>query len=123
MKERSSLIFSKKPRTGTNGGELIRWRCLRKWKTSKFRFYRHGMPCQIYEFDGEDEQNKSTINVFMVQHQQMGSTGESLRPPDTDKRRYLHQEKLLKKPSTTRLKRIKGTKTGRTITILTTLAE
>eukprot|EP00972_Heterocapsa_arctica_P034838 5128935-Heterocapsa_arctica.AAC.1 len=30
----------------------------------KIQVYSHGMPCYIYEFDGEDEQHKSTISVL-----------------------------------------------------------
>eukprot|EP00972_Heterocapsa_arctica_P056950 8403859-Heterocapsa_arctica.AAC.1 len=32
-----------------------------KMENIKIEVYSHGMPCQIYEFKGEDEQNKSTI--------------------------------------------------------------
>eukprot|EP00972_Heterocapsa_arctica_P091029 13431109-Heterocapsa_arctica.AAC.1 len=30
----------------------------------KIQVFSHGMPCQTYEFQGEDENNKSTINVL-----------------------------------------------------------
>eukprot|EP00972_Heterocapsa_arctica_P105076 15482007-Heterocapsa_arctica.AAC.1 len=35
-----------------------------KMENIKIEVYSNGIPCQTYEFDGEDEQNKNTISVL-----------------------------------------------------------
>eukprot|EP00972_Heterocapsa_arctica_P020628 3041499-Heterocapsa_arctica.AAC.1 len=35
-----------------------------KMENIKIEVYSHGMPCQIYDFQGDDEINKNTISVL-----------------------------------------------------------
>eukprot|EP00972_Heterocapsa_arctica_P055781 8227973-Heterocapsa_arctica.AAC.1 len=61
--EKSSSIYYKRLRTRQWGG-ANQMAIFPKMENIKIQVYSHGMPCQTYEFQGEDENNKSTINAL-----------------------------------------------------------
>eukprot|EP00972_Heterocapsa_arctica_P098458 14528629-Heterocapsa_arctica.AAC.1 len=46
-----------------------------KMENIKIEVYSHGTPCQIYEFEGEDEQTKNTISLLWCNINRWGAQG------------------------------------------------